>query len=142
MTLRAALVLEHFRFYCRLPCPTHFRVCCGNEWDTNAIQVYTISENALVAGGLILKLMAFRHRYKASRATQNLFFKRAIVEGVRRYERGPLAHREVGFTQLLHAVEFSCEERVGAAVVVRGDSGRSESKILVCESLPPGYPLY
>jgi len=40
--------IEYFRFYCRLPCPIHFRVCCGNGWDTNAIQVYTISQNALV----------------------------------------------------------------------------------------------
>jgi hypothetical protein len=40
-------LLEHFRFYCRLPCPIHFRVFCRNGWDTDAIQVYTIFENAL-----------------------------------------------------------------------------------------------
>jgi len=39
--------LEHFRFCYRLPCPIHFRVFCGNGWDTNEIQVYTIPQNAL-----------------------------------------------------------------------------------------------
>jgi len=41
--------LEHFRFCYRLPCPIHFRVFCGNGWDTNEIQVYTIPQNALAA---------------------------------------------------------------------------------------------
>jgi hypothetical protein len=34
----------------------------------------------LAAGWLVLKLMAFRHRYKASRTTQNLFFKKLLLK--------------------------------------------------------------
>src|ERR1035437_638780 len=40
--------LEHFRFYCRLPCPI-LSVFLRKGWETNDIPVYIISENALVA---------------------------------------------------------------------------------------------
>ena len=50
---------------------------------------------SLAARSLILKLVSLRHGDKALCATQNLFFKRAAVEFVRRDERGLVAHREV-----------------------------------------------
>jgi len=41
-TALAAQFLEHFLICCRLPRLIHFRVFCGNGWDTNKTPVYTI----------------------------------------------------------------------------------------------------
>jgi len=40
-------VLGNLSFWYTLPCPIHFRVLCGNGWDTQEIQVYTLSQNVL-----------------------------------------------------------------------------------------------
>jgi hypothetical protein len=36
--------LQHFVLCCRLPCPIHFRVLCGNGWDTNEFLVFTFQK--------------------------------------------------------------------------------------------------
>jgi hypothetical protein len=74
--------------------------------DTRSALWPLVRRPDLVTGWLILKRVTFRHGYKVLRATQNLVFKGAAVEGVRRNERGLIAGRDVVVAQRLHVIEF------------------------------------
>ena len=94
-----------------------------------------------MTASLIMKLMIFLHGYKATRATQDLFFKRN-VEVVRGDDRGLLAQRQAEFTQLLHVVEFSGKHRKRVAAVVRRCGGGRQRQILACQSVVCLYPVF